>query len=83
MSYKSTISKQQKIIDMQLKQKAKLEEDYAACNKKAEALYQHYQQVQHLLEQLKEARKTMSWQEIKEKLKSHKIIKNINEKNNY
>ncbi|MBD3303844.1 hypothetical protein GF343_01760 [Candidatus Woesearchaeota archaeon] len=47
---------------------------------KGEKIYEKYQELQKLLSEIKNMRKTMSWQEIKEKLKGIKYIKEINEK---
>ena len=47
---------------------------------KAESIYNNYKLVNEILTELKEIRKTHSWKEIKQKLKGHKIIKEINEK---
>ena len=47
-----------------------------------EIIYENYQLISDILAQFKAARKTMSWQDIKKKLKGHKIIKQINEKDN-
>ena len=48
--------------------------------RKGEAIYEKYQLAFSILEEIKKARKTHSWKEIKEKLKGHKIIKEVNEK---
>jgi len=47
--------------------------------KKAELIYEKYVIVNKLLEDLKRAREKMSWKEIKDKLKDHKIVKDIKE----
>ena len=79
---KKTSDKQQKIVEMQKLNKLRLEQEYEFFQRKGELIYQNYLLVRDILEQLKEARKTMSWQEIKGKLTAHKIIKQINEKDN-
>lgn len=80
--YTKVVDKQQKIIDMQTKQKYAMLEEIELSTKKGEAIYSNYQIVKDILEQLKKARITMPWKEIKEKLKGHKVIKELNEKNN-
>ena len=80
--FSKKVGKHQKIIDMQMKQKEKVLQGYEENSKKGEAIYNNYQIVKDILEQLKEARKTMSWKDIKKKLKGHAIIKQVNEKNN-
>lgn len=47
---------------------------------KGEKIYQEYMLVGNILEELKKAKGRYTWQEIKEKLKGHKVIKDINEK---
>jgi len=49
-------------------------------NERAEIFYTNYNLIQNIITELKKARKKYSWKEIKEKLKDHKIIKDINEK---
>lgn len=60
-----------------LGEQAKTAEEYQS---KGEKIYEKYQEFQKLLSEIKEMRKTMNWQEIKEKLKGIKYIKQINEK---
>jgi predicted ribosome quality control (RQC) complex YloA/Tae2 family protein len=45
---------------------------------KGELIYTKYQLVKEILDEINKASKKYSWQEIKEKLKGHKIIKEIN-----
>ena len=45
-----------------------------------ELIYENYQLVKDILTQIQEARKKYTWQEIKQKLKDHDIIKEVNEK---
>lgn len=73
------LKKTKKIIDMQEKKLLEFEKQLADNQRIGEVLYEQYQPVSQILEQLKIARKTMSWKELKEKLKGHKIIKSINE----
>ncbi|MBD3355412.1 hypothetical protein GF361_05550 [Candidatus Woesearchaeota archaeon] len=44
---------------------------------KAEKIYENYQKISGLLEELKKISKKHSWDEIKEKLKGHKLIKEV------
>ncbi|NQU98301.1 fibronectin/fibrinogen-binding protein [Candidatus Woesearchaeota archaeon] len=48
--------------------------------RKGEFIYENYEQIKKLLDDLNTARKKYSWEEIKDKLKGHKIIKQISEK---
>ncbi len=75
------ITKIEKVIKIQEKQISSLENQYKDNTEKGEFIYSNYQTINDILEQLKTARKTMSWKDIKKKLKGHKIIKQINEKN--
>ena len=47
---------------------------------KGEIIYNKYNIIKEVLDELDKASKKYSWKEIKEKLKGHKIIKEINEK---
>jgi len=70
-----------KVIEQQtatietLKQKAKDNQ------RKGELVFENYQIIDHVLKELNKAKKTHSWKEIKEKLKGHKVVKEIQEKN--
>ena len=47
---------------------------------KGELIYQNYQLIKEIIDELNKASKKHSWKEIKEKLKNHKTIKEVNEK---
>ncbi len=49
---------------------------------KAEHIYNNYQLIDSILKEMQKAREKYSWKEIKEKVKGHKLIKSINEKEN-
>ena len=72
--------KVEKIVKKQTESVKKLKKQIKDNKEKGELIYNNYKIVDDILKQLKEARKNMSWKEIKEKLKGHKIIKTINEK---
>lgn len=64
-------------------QKAKIDEfkrEEKEMRQKGEAIYQNYQLIKEILEELNKASKKYSWKEIKEKLKEHKVVKEVNEK---
>ena len=64
-------------------QKAKIEEmkrEEKELREKGELIYHKYNLIKEVLDELNKASKKYSWKEIKEKLKGHKIIKEINEK---
>ena len=58
----------------------KYEEEQKLNNQKGQLIYEKYQLMSKILAELKKAREKLSWQEIKEKLKGHNIIKEVNEK---
>ena len=64
----------QNIIDSQREQIPQLENEAQQLQRVGELIYEHYQQVQHILTGLKEARKSMSWKDIKTKLKNPLIV---------
>lgn len=66
-------SEQQKKID-ELHKKA--DED----KRRGELIYENYATVKEIIDEIKKAREKYSWDEIKKKLKGHKIIKDIDEK---
>ncbi|MBW2999833.1 NFACT family protein [Candidatus Woesearchaeota archaeon] len=75
-----SLLKIQKIIDLQTKKLQEMEKKAEENQRKGELVYEKYQLIKEILEELQKARKKLSWKEIKQKLKGHKIIKEINEK---
>ncbi|MBR9691528.1 hypothetical protein GOV06_01975 [Candidatus Woesearchaeota archaeon] len=71
------IKKIQDIIKKQKQDIPKLEKQEKINKQKAELLYNNYQLISPLLSELKQISKKHSWKEIKEKLKSHKLIKEV------
>lgn len=76
--YSKDIEKIQKIIDKQKEKISQFQQEIEENNKKADLIYQNYKLINEILTELNKAREKYSWQEIKEKLKGHKIIKEIN-----
>lgn len=74
------IERIKRIIEMQQKNLEGLEDEIKENQEKANAIYQNYELISEILRELKKARKKYSWEEIKKRLKGHKIIKEINEK---
>ena len=72
--------KTQKIIDEQGKALEEAKREVEENSKKGEMIYENYALVKEVLDELNKAKKRYSWAEIKEKLKGHKTIKSINEK---
>ncbi len=80
LRYKKELDKLNKIIDGQKKQIERMQTSIKTNNERAEIFYTNYNLIQNIITELKKAREKYSWKEIKEKLKGHKTIKDINEK---
>jgi predicted ribosome quality control (RQC) complex YloA/Tae2 family protein len=78
--HEKEIKKLLAIIDTQKKQLVKLNSDEEEERKKAELIYSNYTLVKELIDEINKASKKYSFKEIKEKLKGHKIIKEVNSK---
>ncbi len=74
------IEKVMNIIRNQENKIEELKEKEIKERDKAEAIYQNYKTVDEILTEIKRASKKYSWNEIKKKLKGHKIIKSVNTK---
>ncbi len=64
------------MIQMQEKSLARLEQKAEEERKKGEYIYEHYQEIKKILDEIIEAKKTLSWKEVKAKFSQ---IKEINE----
>lgn len=73
------LAKIKRILDTQKEYESTLMNDIGENIHKGEHIFEKYQLVQKILEEVKEARKRLSWKEIKARLKDHPIIKGINE----
>lgn len=78
--HQKKIEKLNKIIEKQGMRVKKLESDIKKSNKSAELIYNNYKLIENVFEELNKAMKKYSIKEIKEKLKNHKIVKEINAK---
>lgn len=74
------IEKVKDIIKCQEKQIKELQKTYDENTKKGELIYHNYAIVKDVLESIKKAKEKQSYKDIKEKLKGHKIVKDIDEK---
>lgn len=74
------IQKTAHALEKQTEALKKLQATANENQRKGETIYEKYNQVNNILEQIKTARLKHSWKEIKEKLKGHDIVKEINEK---
>jgi len=75
------ISKEERILDKQQEHIIKLKKQSEENQKVGEAIYHNYQLIEEILVELKKAKEKHTWKEIKAKLKDHKVIKQINDKN--
>jgi predicted ribosome quality control (RQC) complex YloA/Tae2 family protein len=72
--------KWQRIVESQEKTIRDLQKKEQDNTQKAELIYSNYALVQEIISTINKARETHSWKEIAEKLKDHKIIKEVNAK---
>jgi len=77
LRYQKQISKTKEIIEKQLQHLEELKKQEDLNKKKAELLYQNYKLIKEIIEELREISKKHSWKEIQEKLKGHKLIKEV------
>jgi predicted ribosome quality control (RQC) complex YloA/Tae2 family protein len=70
----------QRIIEQQKQTIEQLRKEGYELRQKGEVIYHNYNLIKEVLEEINKASKKYSWKEIKEKLKGHKIIKEVNEK---
>ena len=70
----------QRIIESQQQTIEGLRREEHESRQKGEAIYQHYQLIKEIIDELNKASKKHSWKDIKEKLKGHNVIKEVNEK---
>lgn len=78
--YEKQIEKIKKIIERQKTQIKGFEESEGKQRKLAESIYQNYNIISEVLTEINKASKKYSWDEIKERVKGHKIIKEIDAK---
>jgi predicted ribosome quality control (RQC) complex YloA/Tae2 family protein len=68
------------IINSQEKRLIALEKETEENKEKAEMIYQQYALVNEIMTEIKKAREKYSWDEIRKRLKGHRVVKEINEK---
>jgi len=81
-AYEAKKAKLQEIIDIQTKNIETMEKEALELRHKGELVYEHYQELKDVLEELNKAKAKFSLQEIKAKLKGHPKIKDLNPKTN-
>ena len=77
----SIVEKLKTMIKSQEKQIIQSQEDYKKNQEIGEKIYEHYQLLSEVFKQLQDAKKIKSWDEMKKAIKGHKVVKQINEKN--
>ncbi|MBW2971931.1 NFACT family protein [Candidatus Woesearchaeota archaeon] len=77
---KTKIGKIEEMISQQRLRISGLEVSEKDNQRKGELIYENYPLIQQVIEQVKELRKTLSWKEVKEHFKGHKLIKGVDEK---
>jgi predicted ribosome quality control (RQC) complex YloA/Tae2 family protein len=75
------VDKLKTMIKSQEKQIVQCREEYMKNQELGEKIYTHYQLLDDIFKQLQDARKIKSWDEMKKAIKGHKVVKQINEKN--
>jgi len=70
----------QRIIGTQKQTIEELRKEEHELRQKGELIYQNYQTIKEILDELNKASKKYSWKEIKEKLKGHNIVKEVNDR---
>lgn len=70
----------QRIAEEQKQAIEELKKEEKELREKGELIYHKYNLVKEVLEEINKASKKYSWKEIKDKLKGHKVVKEINEK---
>jgi predicted ribosome quality control (RQC) complex YloA/Tae2 family protein len=77
---KTRIDKVNEMISQQKQRIKGLEKSEKENKQKAERIYENYQVIEQILAETIELKKKLSWDEIKQRFKGHKIIKDINTK---
>ena len=78
--YEKQMEKLRNIIGKQELNLGEINSKIDENNKKAELIYQNYNLIKDIITELNKALKKYSWKEIEEKLKGHKVVKEVNAK---
>lgn len=78
--YNDKIKKIENVIKKQKGKIEKFKKDIEDNEKKAELIYKNYKLIEDIIQTINTALKKHSWKEISEKLKGHKIVKEVNSK---
>ena len=79
-SFEAKRSKINEVIELQTRNIGALEKQAVESQRKGELIYEHYQELKDLLDELNKLKALYSLQEIKAKLKGHPKIKDVNPK---
>lgn len=79
-AYEAKKEKIQEVIDIQSKNIDSMEKEALELQRKGELVYEHYQELKDVLEELNKAKAKFSLQEMKAKLKGHPKVKDLNPK---
>ena len=79
-AYEKKLEKLERIIAEQKMMIKGMEKGEKENRAKAEMIYNNYALVKEVLDEIKKAKKKYSWEEIKDKLKGHKLIKDVDVK---
>jgi len=80
-AHSKELKRLQKVLKEQEETIKKLKKSAKENQKKGELIFEEYTTVNEVLIELNKAKEKLSWKEIKAKLKGHKVIKEIHEKN--
>ena len=77
LPHEKQINELKRIIEEQKVNMENLRNKETANRKKAEVIYNNYNTLKEILDEINKASKKHSWQEIKKKLKGHKLVKDV------
>jgi len=78
--HEKSIEKINKVIEKQTEKIEEIKNSIKENEKKAELIYNNFNLIKNILEELNKAKEKYEWKEIKDKLKGHKVIKEVNSK---
>ena len=76
--YAKKISELKRIIEEQEASIKSLQSEEEEIRRKGEMVYNNYQLIKEILTEINKAKEKYSWEEIKDRLKGHKTIKELN-----
>ncbi len=79
-AHKKKLTKVEKVIQKQTYQAEGMSKSALENQKKGELIYEYYQALKDIIEDINKVRKEYGWHAVKEKYKGHKIVKDVNRK---